>query len=144
MLSSTYGGKHAVPSPNRSVALETRFSDGGVHVDRRWLSIHAYGALEPLSQAAGKAHLSHTLSIGMNSLAPRPWHGAVEWRWRREVGSIRWRGALCGRISGRAVAPVAVCMLSDDLACVCELCESAAGTMAGAVDSMHGAGPCRP
>ena len=54
VLLSTYGGKHADPSSNRSVALETRFSDGGVHVGRRWLSIHAYGPLEPLSQAAGK------------------------------------------------------------------------------------------
>ena len=68
--------------------METCFSYGDVCVDRRSLSIHAYGAQEPLSRAAGKAHLSHALSIGMASLVPPPCHGAMEWRWRAEAGCI--------------------------------------------------------
>ena len=80
MMSSLRVHQHAIPSSNRSVCLATRFSEGGVHVDRRWLSIHAYGAQEPFSPAAVKACLSHTLSIGMGCLARPPWHRAVEWR----------------------------------------------------------------
>ena len=74
---------------------------------------HVCRAQVPLLAAAVKAHLGHTLTVDMDSLARPPWDGAVEWRERREAGCSGWNGARCGRRSGHAVATMALCAPSD-------------------------------
>ena len=97
-----------IPSSKRLVGLAEHTSDGGMLVDSPCWSIHVCRAQKPLSPAAVRAHLSHTLWTGSAFLARPPWDDAVEWRQQREAGISGWSGAQCGRRSGHTVATMAV------------------------------------